>query len=141
MRLGGPWLPGFSLLSLLKKGRIFSLFHSAGTSPDCQDFTNTMESGLTSTSANSLRSLGCTLLGPHWYKLMYIQVPQVVMNQIFTYCGRHFGPPAPILLSIHSRDVKTELAIENREKKSVEYLISPLIHCYQFCLSGDVKVL
>ncbi|KAK4832883.1 hypothetical protein QYF61_026433 [Mycteria americana] len=38
--------------------------HSPGTSPDCNDFSNIMESGLATTSASSLRTLGCISSGP-----------------------------------------------------------------------------
>ncbi|KAK4825808.1 hypothetical protein QYF61_002413 [Mycteria americana] len=38
--------------------------HSPGTSPDCHDFSNIMESGLATTSANSFRTLGCISSGP-----------------------------------------------------------------------------
>ncbi|XP_031953022.1 uncharacterized protein LOC116438291 [Corvus moneduloides] len=37
---------------------------SPGTSPDCQDFSNTTESSLATTTANSLRTLGCIPSGP-----------------------------------------------------------------------------
>ncbi|KAK4810922.1 hypothetical protein QYF61_013330 [Mycteria americana] len=37
---------------------------SPGTSPNCHDFSNIMESGLATTSANSLRTLGCMSSGP-----------------------------------------------------------------------------
>lgn len=53
------------LLSILFKNRCsVSLFKSPGTSPDCQDFSNIMESGVAAASANSLRTLGCILSGP-----------------------------------------------------------------------------
>ncbi|XP_053908173.1 olfactory receptor 14A16-like [Cuculus canorus] len=37
----------------------FPFFQSPGTSPDCHGFSAIMESGLATTSANSLRTLGC----------------------------------------------------------------------------------
>lgn len=42
------------------------------------------------------------------YTLMYVQVPQVVMNLIFSYRGRDFSPQVPALKSIHSRGVGRE---------------------------------
>jgi len=43
---------------------MFPFFQSLGTSPDCHDLWNIMESGLAMTSANSLRTLGCISSGP-----------------------------------------------------------------------------
>ena len=40
-------------------------------------------------------------------RLMYIQVPQVVVNLTFMYNGRDFASPLPILLFIYSRGGKT----------------------------------
>jgi len=45
-------------------GTIFPFFQSPGTSPDCHDFSDTMESSLAIASANSLRTLGCLSSGP-----------------------------------------------------------------------------
>jgi len=42
------------------------------------------------------------------HELMYVQVPQVVLNMIFSYSGRDFAPPVPALWSIHLRDVGGE---------------------------------
>jgi len=44
---------------------------------------------------------------------MYIQVPQVVTNLIFPYRGRDFGPPVPVLQSVHLRGVGREVARED----------------------------
>jgi len=38
---------------------MFPFFQSLGTSPDYHDFSNIMESGLATTSASSLMTLGC----------------------------------------------------------------------------------
>ncbi|GAB0209091.1 hypothetical protein GRJ2_003374800 [Grus japonensis] len=45
-------------------GVMFPLFQSAGTSPDCQDFSNMMESGLATSSAISLKTRRCISSGP-----------------------------------------------------------------------------
>ncbi|KAK4818982.1 LOW QUALITY PROTEIN: hypothetical protein QYF61_022649 [Mycteria americana] len=39
----------------------------------------------------------------HQVPYLYVQVPQVVVNLIFSYSGRDFAPPVPILWSIYSR--------------------------------------
>lgn len=44
------------------------------------------------------------LIGSH--RILHIQVPQMVMDFIFTYTGKLAAPSAPILLSISSRDVR-----------------------------------
>ena len=64
--------------------------------------------------------------------LMYVQVPQVVSNLTFSYSGRDFAPPVPVLWSIHSRGVGRETASEDRGREVVEYLSLLLICCYQF---------
>ena len=43
---------------------MFPFFQSLGTSSDCHDFSNIMESGLATTSPSSLRTLGCISSGP-----------------------------------------------------------------------------
>lgn len=50
------------------------------------------------------------------HKVMYIHIPQVVMNLILQ--GRDFTPPVLTLLSSQARGVITELAIEECGKKS-----------------------
>jgi len=44
---------------------------------------------------------------------MYVQVPQVVTNLIFSTSGRDLAPPVPALRSIHSRGVGKEAASED----------------------------
>lgn len=49
---------------------MFRLFQSPATSPDFHDFSNMMESDLSTTTASSLRMLGCISLGPiglYWF--------------------------------------------------------------------------
>ena len=108
-------------------GAIFPFFQSPGSSPDCHDFSHIMESGLPTTSANSLRMLGCIFSGP----VDLCQVPQVVTNLIFSYSGRDFASPVPVMQSIHSRGVGREAASEDWGKKVIEYLSLALVHCYQ----------
>ena len=57
-------VPIVLLSALFKNGDNASLFQSLGTFPDCCDFSIMMEGGLATTSANSLRTLGCILSGP-----------------------------------------------------------------------------
>jgi len=45
-------------------GMVLPFFQSPGTSPDCHDFSNTIEGGLAVMWANSLRTLGCISSGP-----------------------------------------------------------------------------
>jgi len=66
------------------------------------------------------------------HRLIYVQVPQVVTNLIFSYSGRDFAPPLPILRSINSSGVGREVAGEDSGKNVVEYLSLVLVHCYQF---------
>ncbi|KAK4816953.1 hypothetical protein QYF61_025776, partial [Mycteria americana] len=60
-----------------------------------------------------------------------LQVPQVVMNLIFSYRGRNFAFTVPALRSIHWRGVGGKAASEDSVKKVVEYLSLLLIQCYQ----------
>jgi len=39
---------------------------------------------------------------------MHVQVPQVIMNLMFSYGGRDFTPPVLALRSVHSRGVGRE---------------------------------
>jgi len=66
------------------------------------------------------------------HRLMYVQVPHVVTNTIFSYSGRDFAPPVPILWSIHLRGVGREVDSKDGVKKVDEYLSLLLIHCHQF---------
>lgn len=71
------------------------------------------------------------LLRSHRFK--DVQVPQVLMNLIFTDSGRDFAPWAPILLTSHSRGVETEkISTEDWNTKFVELLSLLLIQFYQF---------
>lgn len=58
------------------------------------------------------------------------------MNQIFTYHGRNFAPPVPILLSTHLRDVKTDTAIENGGKKMLSTPFFPSSVVIHFVYQG-----
>jgi len=42
---------------------------------------------------------GMHLVRPH--RFTYVQVPQVVMNLIFSHSGRDFAPPIHVLWSVH----------------------------------------
>ena len=61
VRLIGRQFPRSSFPPFLKIGALFLFFQPPGTSPDCHVFSNIMESGLATTSANSLQTPGCTL--------------------------------------------------------------------------------
>ena len=90
-----------------------------------------MESGLAMTSANSLRTLGCTSSGPI---VMHIQVPQLVTNLVFTYSGRGFSPLVPILQSIGWGGARREVASEDWGKRVVEYLSLLLVCWYEVAI-------
>jgi len=53
---------------------------------------------------------------------MYVQVPQVVPSLIFSYSGRGFTPPVPILQSINWRGARRETASEDLGKNVAEYV-------------------
>jgi len=61
------------------------------------------------------------------YRLMYVQVPQVVLNLVFLYSGRGFSPLVPILQSVNLGGARREVASEDGGKKVVEYLSLLLI--------------
>lgn len=63
---------------------------------------------------------------------MCAHVPWMVMNVIFTYTGRDFAVPAPILLPIHSRVMGREVAIEDRDNSIAEYFDILNICCSKF---------
>jgi len=50
VRLTGLWFPESSFLPILKTGVMFPLFQAVGTSPDCHDFSNMVDSGLATSS-------------------------------------------------------------------------------------------
>ena len=52
------------------------------------------------TSANSLRTLGCISKS---HGLVYIQVPQVISDLIFSYDGKDF---VPLVLALRFRDLR-----------------------------------
>jgi len=64
VRLTGQEFPGSSFLPFLKMGTMFPFFQSPGTSPDCHNLSNIVESDMAMTSGNSLRTLGSILSGP-----------------------------------------------------------------------------
>jgi len=57
-------------------------FQFLATSSDCHDFPDLQDSGM-----HPIMS----------HRLLYVQIPQVVMNLIFLYSGRGFTPLLPIL--------------------------------------------
>lgn len=101
------------------------LFQSPGTSPDCHDFVNIMETGLAAKSAVPSRLMH--LFGSHG--LVQIQVPEVVVNLILRCEGLCSPSPYP---AVHPfKSAGREVVIEDRGKRIVEYLNLP-ISCYQF---------
>ncbi|NXH95699.1 CTNA2 protein, partial [Pachycephala philippinensis] len=80
---------------ILEMGAVFPFFQSPGTSPDCHDFGNTLESGLVTPSTNSLRTLRFIS-----FNLVHVRVPQVVSNLISSASRRDFAPPVPALQSL-----------------------------------------
>ena len=57
-------VPCPAFYSVLVMAAVLPFFQSPGTSPECRDFSNIMEGGLETTSATSLRTLGCISSGP-----------------------------------------------------------------------------
>lgn len=108
-------------------GATFPFFQSREISPDCHYYTNIMKSGLVTTSANSFR----TRIHLVWsYRLVFVQVPQVVPNLIISYGGGLCSPSPCALRSKHSRGLKREVTNEDWDKEVVEYLNHPLAYCY-----------
>jgi len=58
-----------------------------------------------------MQDSGMHLIRSH--RPMYVQVPQVVANLIFSYSGRSFAPPVPALQPIHFTGVGKEVASED----------------------------
>jgi len=86
---------------------MFPFFQSLGISPDCHDFKyrgDCLGNSISQFPQDSVMNLVRS------HRLLYVQVPQMVMNLIFFYSGKRFGPLVPILQSIHSRGVGRELA-------------------------------
>jgi len=44
---------------------------------------------------------------------MYVQVPQVMSNLIFSYSGGDLTPPVPVLQPMHLKGVQKDVASEN----------------------------
>ena len=59
-----PVVPHVLLPFFLVNGSMFPFFPSTGTLSDSYDFSNMMENGSATTSASSLRTLGCMSSGP-----------------------------------------------------------------------------
>ena len=109
---------------------MFPFFQSLGTSPDCHDFSNIMESGLATTSASSLRTLGCIASGPMDFCT-------------FRFCRRSrtwssltaggILPSWSPSCHLSTREGWGErLPVKTEAKKVVEYLSFLLICCCQF---------
>jgi len=64
VRLTGLQFPGSSFFPFLKMGLMIPLFQSVGTSPNCHDLSNMMDSDLAASFASSLRTHGWILLDP-----------------------------------------------------------------------------
>jgi len=47
------------------------------------------------------------------HRLLCVHISAVVMNLIFSYNGRDFVPPGPVLWSVHSSGVGREVASED----------------------------
>lgn len=62
-------------------GVLFPNYQSPGVLPDSCDFSNKMESSLTTTSASSLRMLGCVSSGP------------IVLHTFILVSSLRFSPP------------------------------------------------
>lgn len=69
------------------------------------------------------------------HRLTYIQVLQVVMNLIFSYCGSDFAPLVPILQSIHSGGIG--LSVKTKAKKLLSIRVFPhaFLPVCHLCLS------
>lgn len=63
---------------------------------------------------------------------IYVQIPQMDPNLIFSCNRKDFGPLVPILQSINSGGVEREIASEDGGKKVVEYF-SLLLVCRSAC--------
>ena len=87
---------------------MFPFIQSRETSPDCHEFSDMTESGYISQFPPHF---GLHLIRFHRY--LCVQVPQVVMNLIFSYSWRDFATPVLDLRSIHSRGLEKEVACED----------------------------
>jgi len=47
------------------------------------------------------------------HRLLYVEVPQLIMNLVFRYSGKGFTPLVPILQSIDSGGARREAASED----------------------------
>ena len=56
------------------------------------------------------------------HRPIYVQVPQVVTNLVFSYSSKGFSPLVPILQSVSWEVVRREATSEDRVKNVVEYL-------------------
>jgi len=91
-------------------GAMFPFFQSPGTLPDCHDLSNISEwlgNGISQFPQDS----GIHLIRS--YRLMYVQVPQVVPNLAFLFSGKAFALLVPILQSIGSGGPRREFASED----------------------------
>jgi len=107
--------PRVFLFTLFKNGHNFPFFQSPGISSNCRDFSNIMDSGLGKNFSQFPQDSWMHLVRSH--RLTFVQVPQVVTNLIFSYSGRDFASPIPVLWSIHSRGVGREVASEDSGKR------------------------
>lgn len=63
----------------------------------------------------------------HPIRIMYIQVPQVVMKLAFICSGKHLAFPVHILLSANSRGVGREVANEVLVSTACTFISFPLV--------------
>jgi len=61
------------------------------------------------------------------HRLLYAQVPQVVLNLVFRYSGKGFAPLVPILQCINLGGARREVAGESKAKKLSTSAFSPSV--------------
>ena len=119
-RLTALYFPGSSFLPFLKMGVMFPLFQSVGTSLDCNDFSNMMDSGLATSSASWLGTRGCTSSGR--MDLCTCRFLRWSQTRSSPYSGLCFILPVPAFAICDLGGVAGALAGEDWGKKVTKYL-------------------
>ena len=116
----------------LKTSAMLPFSQSPGTSSDCRDFSNIIESGLAITSANSLRTPGCISLEP-----IHLWMLKLLKWSGTWFCLQQEGCSSPVL-SYQIKRLRAlwwavwQAVIREDWGKKVKYLSFLLVCCYLF---------
>lgn len=125
MRVTTPLFLRSSFLTFLKIGAIFPFTQLPGTSSDCCDLSDVMESD----SSQFPQDSGMHFIQSH--RLVIIQLHQVILNLLFAYSGNDSTSSTPTQRIRDFREAGSLTASEGWGKEFIEYLSLLHITCRQ----------